>query len=80
MYINKSKLKILSTESEIQGYHEDSNHPINLWVKVNIFNSSFLTYILKGPKFNGGEFSIKLKEKDGKIKLKCTLIIVNLKK
>lgn len=71
MNIHKPKLKILSIEHEFQNDYEDSaNQSNNLWIKVSVINNNFLEYILLKPKFNGGDFSIKLKEREKNIKLK----------
>ncbi|MGG4409438.1 hypothetical protein ABER75_11960 [Niallia taxi] len=71
MNIHKQKLKILSIDHEFQNDHEDSaNQCHNLWIKVSIINNKFLECILLKPKFNGGNFSVKLKEREKNIKLK----------
>ncbi|MCM3033299.1 hypothetical protein [Niallia sp. MER 6] len=71
MNIHKPKLKILSIDHEFQNDHEDSaNQCHNLWIKVSVINNKFLEYILLKPKFNGGDFSVKLKEREKNIKLK----------
>lgn len=58
MYINKFKSKILSIENEFKRDYDHSNQSNKLWIKVNVFNNSFLNYILEEPKFNGGEFCL----------------------